>query len=982
MRYIMFHCLLEQRAIDASNKVAIRYYNDSLTFKELNEKANQFAYYLAQLNIKKGDRIGVYMNRCIELPIILFAIIKCGATCVPLDILAPEERIRHVLSQADLTHVIKNKMFPPKLANETGIPLLDYDEKLALTFPKTNLNLSIDENEIAYILFTSGSTGLPKGVMLEHKGLSNLAHEKVKIFNKNNVSNILQLSSIAFDAVFSEIGIHLVLGATLVITNYEDILPGNPLIDTINKFKINLIILAPSILKALLHAKMPSLKVIMSAGESCPTNYANELKNKVEFINAYGPTEASVCTTMYHIKNNITYTENIPIGKPIGRVFLKVLDEELNEVQSGQDGELFVGGVGVARGYINDPELTNNSFVCLGNKKYYKTGDIVKYLPSGDLEFVGRKDRQIKFRGIRMNLNTIENILREHPDIHEAAAVFNKDDIHIYLQSRINKKLNRIQVRKYLRNYLPDRMIPSQIIFIANMPLTLSNKVDYCSLLKQPAEKNIKSISYNPKLSDTENKLSQLIKQLVDFDVIRKKTDIFELGIDSFSVVSLVDNINTTFEIELPIRKIYELATILKISQHVDRLKNNKIEKTIDFNKEIKLNHILSRKKYDYIPVQKDNPNLFITGSTGFVGIFLLEEVLKKTTSQIYCLIRAVDNKAALRRLQITAETYKIQLDWEKHLPRLHFILGDLSKKNFMLSDAQFSTLNNNVDIIYHLASNTNFVQSYAALKKTNVFGVQEMLRFATYKKIIPIHYISTLAVFSCIHFFNDVQKIDEQSDSHLSQPYLKYDIGYVQTKWVADQMLQQAIRIGVPVSIYRPGFILCHSKTGAMATHHFWHSYIAECLKLKAYPALVNQKEEFVSVEFIVKSLLRLSKSDNSIGKIYHLCPSNSDNIDNIQCFKELQSSLNVELKELPYEVWLDLVQKDLSINSKKNELYPFLSLLRDKVYKNLSVLELYQNTPDCISVTATPLLNADNISPISMKKLLKKYAQSIGKY
>ena len=218
-------------------------------------------------------------------------------------------------------------------------------------------------------------------------------------------------------------------------------------------------------------------------------------------------------------------------------------------------------------------------------------------------------------------------------------------------------------------------------------------------------------------------------------------------------------------------------------------------------------------------------------------------------------MVRAPDEPSALKRLLNVVEKYHIDISSPQYFNRIKIVLGDISKPFFGIGEKQFSCLNKKIDIIYHLASHNNFIMPYSVLYPTNVFGCKEILRFATTEKIIPIHYVSTLAIFSCIHFFKDIEKIDEFSNSSDSVHYLKYDIGYVQTKWVSDQLMQNASKNNIPITISRPGFVLCHSKTKAIADNQFWHNFINECVKLGSYPRLVGQKEELVSVEQIILS-------------------------------------------------------------------------------------------------------------------------------
>jgi len=383
--------------------------------------------------------------------------------------------------------------------------------------------------------------------------------------------------------------------------------------------------------------------------------------------------------------------------------------------------------------------------------------------------------------------------------------------------------------------------------------------------------------------------------------------------------------------------------------------------------------------KYNYLLSSEKKKNIFITGSTGFIGIFLLEKLLINTTANIYCLIRVSGNEDAFCKVYAAANKHQIKIDWKKYLSKLHFIKGDVSKVNFGLSNNEYSALNKVIDVIYHLAGNTSFIQPYSLVKAVNVFGTEQIIRFATKEELIPVHYVSTFAVFSCIHAFKNIKFIDERRNSYDSYSCLKYDIGYVQSKWVAEQLLQQAIKRGVPVTIYRSGFVLCHYATGAMEKSHFWHAFIKICLQLKVYPILIKQKEEFISVDFMVNALFCLSQQEGAIGSIYHICPNSSDNIDIIEVFNQIEQHLGINFVPLPYKEWLDKVLKYVELNGKNSAIYPFIPLLRDKIYMDKTALEIYQNTPDCTSIFTDSILQKAGIIPPSTKDLLIKYIEKI---
>jgi amino acid adenylation domain-containing protein/thioester reductase-like protein len=975
-----FHQLLEQQSELTPNEIAIIYYENFCTYKEFNKRSNQLARYLQQLGIEKGMTVGLYVDRSLELPIILMSVLKCGAICVPIDVNASSDRINFIIEDTKLSHIIVHPMELTELCGYTNVKFIRYDEAMLARYSGDNLDLPISFDDIAYILFTSGSTGRPKGVELEHKGFINTCIAMANIIPEDVMPlRLLQFSSIGFDAIIPEIGIPILRGGTLVITKKIDQLPGQPMIDTINNNRISIVILLPSILKVMQDASFPHLKVIMSGGEVCAPSVVNKLKNRFILFNIYGPTEASVAVTSYKIDKKIEYTARVPIGKSLGDAELYILDSDLKPVKNQEIGELYIGGTGLARKYRNS-EQTAKSFLQISGKRLYKTGDFVRMLEDGNIEYIGRKDRQIKFHGIRISLDEIEIALSEHEYIAISAAVFENDILSVYTQLKPGKKLNEAELRSYLRKKLPAGVSPNKCFFLSKIPLNLNGKTDY-QMLDHYQSDSVINNSIDAVWTNDECVLYDILRRLLNINQIEADTNFFDVGMDSFSIINFIIEVNKAFNIDMRVGKFYEHTSIKSMANYIKSLTTEQAETVIDFSEEACINEVLTKQHYaNFNSRQSAKRNILLTGATGFLGAFLLDELLNNTDAIIYCLVRAKETNAALQRIEETAKKYQIDCDFVKHASRLQAIPCDLTKPFFGLDEQQFVSLSRTVNMIYHAASDVSFIKPYVALKPANVLGSKEILRLATFDQLIPIHYISTLSVFSYRHLFEKgLKQIDEFTDTIKSASCLTHEIGYVQSKWVADYLMQQAIERGVPITIYRPGLILCHSETGATSTQQFWHAYVKECLRLGVYPNLVDQLEEFISVDYTAKAIYYLSQRDDSIGKIYHLCPKSSDNISSTVFIQEIIKLLGIHLELLPYKTWLQLVIKDLPENKKDNYLYSFFPLLSEKIYDELTALEIYQHTPQFVNKFTYELLAKGGILPTPIDQLIKMYCNNL---
>ncbi|PFY16403.1 non-ribosomal peptide synthetase [Bacillus toyonensis] len=569
------HGLFEEQVEKFPDKIAVVFKDRRLTYRQLNEKANQLARILVKNNVSKDVVVPVVMERSLDMIIGLLAILKSGGVYLPIDIEYPVERIQYMLSdsQANIlltqSHLVEEISFE---GNKVVLEDINVSEQ-----PKENLNLASKLTDLAYVIYTSGTTGLPKGAMLEHKGIVNLELLWKNIFGISSQDNIGQFASMSFDASIWEILMTLLNGATLYIIT-KDII--NNFVDFqkyVQQSDITVLTLPPTYALYLEPETIPSLRLLITAGSASSENLVNRWNQSVIYVNAYGPTEASICSTVWIAPSQDSISQLIPIGVPIQNTNIYILNEKKQLVKTGELGELYIGGVGLARGYLNRFKLTEEKFVdspFVQGEKIYRTGDIASLLPDGNIEFHGRMDHQVKIRGHRIELGEIESLLLKHDQVKEVVVIVRKDcnnDCYLCAYYVIENKMNSINLREYLKQFLPDYMIPSYFILLEKMPLTMNGKIDRKSLPEQQDVYN--NNNYLSPRNDIESIMVEIWKEVLGTNKIGIRDNFYELGGDSIKAIQVAAKLNA-YHLKLETKNLFENPTIEKVSHCIKRVKS------------------------------------------------------------------------------------------------------------------------------------------------------------------------------------------------------------------------------------------------------------------------------------------------------------------------------------------------------------------------------------------------------------------------
>lgn len=577
-----FSKLFEEQVERRSNEIAVIYSDEYITYAELNSRANKLANCLIKKGIKKGAVVGICTDRSINMLVGLIAILKIGAAYIPLDPSFPRERLNFIMKDSDIKVLLtENKLFELISSFQIDSIYIDSEWEIINQEEYKNLELELNASDLMYVIYTSGSTGNPKGVMIEYRAVNNFL-ESMKMnpgFGEND--NLLAITTMSFDISGLEFYLPLISGGCLVIADKSDTVDGKALLKLISKHNITVMQATPSTWKIMIESgwkRTPNLKMLCG-GEAFSKDLASKiLERGDELWNMYGPTETTIWSSVNKINK---YDSKILIGRPIANTKFYVVDKALNRVPIGVAGELLIGGKGLARGYLNNEELTQKNFIqVLGiSEEYlYRTGDLVKYHLDGNIEFLGRSDFQVKVRGFRIELAEIEMRLLEHKNIKEAVVIVNEkqSDEKKLVAYIIRKDKNGLELNSllyFLKEKVPDYMIPSFFIELNNLPLTPNGKIDR-KVLPEPDENIIiKDRTDNINQTDFEEELAGVWEEILEIGHISNSDNFFAIGGSSLSAIRLIYKLNEKFNIDLPLSVIFQAPTISKLSYEIGKVK-------------------------------------------------------------------------------------------------------------------------------------------------------------------------------------------------------------------------------------------------------------------------------------------------------------------------------------------------------------------------------------------------------------------------
>ncbi|MGD9152039.1 MAG: amino acid adenylation domain-containing protein [Gammaproteobacteria bacterium] len=978
----LIHSFFEKQVEQFPDNIALSYNDITLTYSEFNRYANNIANFLLKNGVSKGSIIAISLKDTRMLVLSIFALMKIGAVYLPLDPNYPANQLAFMVedSKADLLLTASDLLKSNSWYSGKSF-CLDTEWGNIIQESSENLNCAVNREDIAYIIYTSGSTGKPKGVLVTHANIANSTQARVQQYNQYssaNKTNFLLLLSTSFDTSMAGILWPLLIGAKLTLLPPDEVKNIENIVSKIQQDKVTHIICVPALYSQILstasHKQLGSLRVVILGGDYWSLDVVKKHKKVIPqsyLFNEYGVTEATIWSTVKLIYDAETckYTD-ISIGHPIAGAQIYILDKYLQQVPIGVDGELFLGGANITRGYLNRPEYTAEKFITYvdaGHKKrLYKTGDVCNYSAIGGFNFKGRNDHQVKIRGIRIELPQIEKQLLQCPQVQQCVVVDREINntkyvVAYFVPKNSDRSVDNFyveKIKKFMRDNLPSYMVPAFFVTLKHIPLTNNSKIDRKLLPIPDIKKTSQTSEYTAPNTSTEKQLIKIWQKTLNIKEIGIKDNFFDLGGHSLLISQVLVDIDRKFKTNIGMQNFLSNPTICNLAKLIDGQKTSSDENDFEFIRDSVLNmrfnsEILGSK----LPLKPSS--VLLTGVTGFLGGYLLQDLYLYTDAEIYCLIRAKEHKDAVKRLEKLVEDNML-ISAILRSDRIKIIVGDLSLPSLGLSKKIFNKLAKEIDFIYHNGAFVHHLYDYKTLRSANVCSVLEILKLATTSKLKKIHYIST---FSTTAEFDVSGSIKEDFLTKPAQPKLLQG-GYTRSKWVAEKLLAQAKTHGLPVNIYRPTWILGHSKTGVspIEQNHLLKVIIG-CTQIGFAPNW-DAELNIMPVDFVSETIIKLSLDDVQNSRVFNVQNRNTLN------WKKLIDCINrhyCPLHLLDAETWR---QKHLTNIKKDNMLYSLLSFYLQKG------TELPTIKIDIEDANVQNNLNRLNIVPISSnEKLFIKY-------
>ncbi|MGW4034187.1 amino acid adenylation domain-containing protein [Streptomyces sp. NPDC004838] len=826
-----------------------------LTYRDLDRRSSAVARHLREAGIRSEDPVAITIPSSADAIIAILGVLKAGGCFVPIDPAQPPSR-RHALITASGARTVLTRDALPATGHHEPTP--------------------IHPSQLAYVVHTSGSTGEPKGVEVQHDTLLNLTTAFIAEHGLTAAHRLLMVPPPHFDAAFGDIFPVLAAGATLVIHPDPGGLTGPDLLGLCVEHRLSAVDTAAPLWQrwvADLAGQRLPLEIMMVGGDIVPAATVRAwAKHGIPLHNHYGPTEATVCATSHRTVDGREHPTRLPIGRPLRHVRVHLLDRALRRVPVGVVGEIYIGGMAPARGYRGNPAATAAAFFAdpygaHPGARMYRTGDLARLNPHGTLEFVGRADDQVKIRGNRVEPGEVAAVLAAHPAVAEAVVVARGDRLIGYVGAPASTTPTRNApdpatpgsraavpdvpgLRAFCADRLPAHLVPDTVVVLDALPTTSTGKVDNSALPEPPTNPTSPSAPADPPRTATERAVAAIWATVLDQsgEDLDRTADFFAIGGHSLIAAHVLAAVRDRLGVTVPMRTLFTAPTVAAFAAAiddgasadlptVDRLRADAVPPP-----EIRLRTV---HRPPGVPSAGTPRRILLTGATGFLGRHLLGQLLARTDARIHCLVR----QGSIDRLPVT----------DRVIP----VPGDLSAPGLGLSAEDHDTLTA-VDAIYHNAAVPHFAAPYKALKPAHVDATAALLRLAG-DSGAPLHLISTLGVFlGDAYDGRVVTETDAPTDpSGLTS-------GYDLSKWVADAMAAAARGHGLPVSIHRIAAIVGDTATGAADPRSAFSRWLTGCIAAGAVPDTAEVLD-MVPVDTVAAAIVALSQAPNHLCRDHH---------------------------------------------------------------------------------------------------------------
>ncbi|WP_329575567.1 amino acid adenylation domain-containing protein [Kitasatospora sp. NBC_01250] len=950
--------LLTRQAARTPGAPAVRDGGRELSYRELDDMAAAVAGALTDRGVRPGMTVGVLGTRSWESTVALCGVLKAGSVAVPLDAHHPSARMSDMMvdSGADVVVLLTGHRSVCESLPVRWLPFAEAVEHrptgLAQPAPGDRTRQAQDA---AYILFTSGTTGRPKAVVVPHKAVARLGLDGLP-WCAGPGKRVLQTFGLSFDGSLMEVWSTLLNGGCLVVAGPNELLDPSALQALMDREQVSHAFLTMSLFHHAVRFRpgiFAGLEMVLTGGEAMAVGLARAVLDSGaprQLIHGYGVTEAGILVTTHDLRSIARDAASVPIGQPVAGSECHVLLEDGSPALPGQEGELYIGGDGLALGYLGRAEETRRAFVTMAvggraGVRLYHSGDRARWNPNGTLEFLGRSDRQVKIRGCRIELDALEAQMRAHPDVAEAAVLLRGEDdmsrtLSAFVTSaRPDRPVHPEQVRMFLAERLPAHSIPTPIRPVDRFPLTDNGKIDYAALradLQAPA--NDRPGQDGAPADD--DPVRRIWADSLGVSV-HPDTHFFEAGGNSLLAAHVVNR--TLTALGLPPDRFRPLLRSLlaqpAFSAHRAALAGFRESGSAPVPDPAEHAYFEAEASLDLTLPPLDRPavgsgpvrRVLLTGATGFLGAFLLERLMRHPDIVVHCLVRAGDPDHARDRVRANLLRYGIE---QPDPQRIEVHPADLSRAGLGLATAVRRRLADSIDLVLHNAAHVNFIYPYSALRGPNVTAVRELIGLAAARRI-PLHHVSSVAVLAGSGAAG-VRQFTETSP--LSHPEL-ISLGYGESKWVAERLLQHAARAGLPVTVYRPYEITGHSRTGAWNTDTALCALLDAITRLGAAPA-IRLPFDLVPVDSVADAIVGVATTYPHVAGVFHLTnPRPALLCDMVGRLRAAGHTI----RELPYRDWVQLVLEHVR-EHPDTLVAPFAPLFATRAnHADISVKELF---------------------------------------
>ena len=880
--------LIEKQVDENPNNIAVICEDKVLTYKQLDDKANSLANYLIKIGVKSNDIVCIMTNRSLETIVAMYAVLKAGGAFLNVDPTYPVDRTKYYIESSRSQYVLTQKELKDRVKEIPNCIEIDLDNNIYQENkdrPKVNIKME----DLSYIIYTSGSTGVPKGVMLNQVGLTNMAKAMTKALDylhDGKVHTLLSVTSTPFDIFVYEIIVSLTHGQRIVMANNAEHRNPKLLEKLMEKYNTDVMTVTPSLMKIVYdnrseNSPLRLVKNMVFGGEPLPEKFVKDLKalaDDITVFNIYGPSEITVLSNV----QNLNGEPEITTGPPIMNTQIHILDKNLNRVPIGIVGEIYISGIQVGVGYLGKEELTNQKFLQnkFGKGRMYKSGDIGRWTFEGKIQCLGRIDHQIKLRGLRIELGEIENKMEQYPGV--SAAIVNKitindkDSLCGYYVTDGTSNISELEIKSYLKKYLPQYMVPSYIVHLEKMPYTINRKIDRKALpMPNIEEENFKEEEPD-KYDNDELKLLQIWKNILHLDKINLNDNFFDIGGDSISAIKMqIEALKYNFNFEYA--DIFKYPTIKELASKKRYNKNNNIQKYdySEINKILKRNNLENLKK-----IQKYNvKDVLLIGGTGYLGIHILYEYLKYENGKIYCLVRRKNNEEPLIRLQQKIAFYFGNDYYEKNKDRIQVVEGDIVEENLAINLKDYKMLKNNITTVINAGALVKHFGISKLFNDINVKGTENVVEFCKKENKRLIH-ISTISVSGNGEKEETVEETTENINSKKifkeSDLYIGQNISgiYTITKFEAEKIVLKAIKSGLNAQILRMGNITNRYSDGVFQQNVEENAFakrLKSFIELGMFPQyLLDHAIELGPVDLCAEAVIKILEYDSNCNVLH----------------------------------------------------------------------------------------------------------------